>query len=251
MLELHQVCAGYAGKPVLRNLDLTVAPEQVTAIIGPNGCGKSTLLKTVAGLLPLQSGKILLDGSDLTAMTGQQRAQRIAYLSQSRPIPDITVERLVLHGRFPYLGYPRKYRQADYEAAAAAIRRMALEPLADHPLTSLSGGMRQKVYIAMALAQDTPTILMDEPTTFLDIGHQKQMMQTARELASQGKAVVLVLHDLPMALETADRLVLMQDGQIVLTGDAQTLFDSGMLNQVFGVTVQRTETPHGWKYYFA
>ena len=109
----------------------------------------------------------------------------------------------------------------------------------------------QTVYIAMALAQDTPTILMDEPTTFLDIGHQKQMMQTARELASQGKAVVLVLHDLPMALETADRLVLMQDGQIVLTGDAQTLFDSGMLNQVFGVTVQRTETPHGWKYYFA
>ena len=251
MLELRHITAGYPNCAVLEDLTLTLHPGQVSILVGPNGCGKSTLLKTLAGILPLQEGNILLDGTDLSTLSGQQRAQQIAYLPQNRPVPDITVERMILHGRFPYLGYPRKYRAEDYAAAQAAMARMEISDLAKQPVASLSGGTRQKVYIAMALAQDTPVILMDEPTTFLDIGHQIQMMDTARTLAKQGKTVVLVLHDLPMAMEYADRLILMQSGKISAADAPEAVFNTGKLTEVFGVAMQRTMTQHGWKYYFA
>lgn len=250
MLKITDLTAGYGGKPVLRNLDLTLQPGQVNILIGPNGCGKSTLLKTIAGLLPY-GGAMQLDRAELSSLDHRTRAQKIAYLPQNRPVPDITAERLVLHGRFPYLGYPRKYRKEDHEAAQAALVQMGIADLAQTNVADLSGGTRQKVYIAMALAQNTPVILLDEPTTFLDIGHQMQIMETVRSLADQGKTVLMILHDLPMAMQNADRLLLLQEGNLVSSGSPEELFASGQLNRVFGVQMQRTQTPHGWKYYFA
>ena len=249
MLEIQNLTAGYPGKPVLDSVSMTIPEGAVTVIAGPNGCGKSTLLKALAGILP-PKGEIRLDGQPLVGLPSRELAQKIAYLPQNRQTPEITAQRLVLHGRFPYLSYPRRYRAEDFRIAREAMERMGVGELAERPLSTLSGGQRQKVYIAMALAQDTPVILLDEPNTFLDISHQMQMMAQARLLADGGKTVVLVLHDLVMAMETADCLAVMQDGRVVTQGSAEKVFASGTLGQAFGVEVRRIQTPDGWKYFY-
>lgn len=250
MLEIKNLTAGYPGHPVLNGVSLAIPQGKVTVIAGPNGCGKSTLLKALAGILPTR-GELWLDGEPLDEKDSRRRAKQIAFLPQNRPIPEITVERLVLHGRFPYLCYPRRYRREDYAVAQQAMARMGIEELARRNVASLSGGQRQKAYIAMALAQDTPVILLDEPNTFLDIAHQLQMMQQALALAQSGKTVVLVLHDLAMALEYADMLVVMAEGKILCQGAPREVFGTGCLHQAFGVEVRRMQTPDGWKYYYA
>ena len=249
MLEIKHLTAGYGGKNVLQNLSFTIPAGKVTAVVGPNGCGKSTLLKVLAGILPGQ-GDLQLQGQNLNHLSSRQRAQKIAYLPQNRPVPEITAGRLVLHGRFPYLSYPRRYRREDNAAAEAAMARLGILDLKDRELTSLSGGQRQKVYLAMVLAQETAVVLLDEPNIYLDIAHQLQLMTLARLLAAEGKAVVLVLHDLAMALETADHLAVMENGTLLCQGDAETVFASGALQQAFGVAVNRLQTPDGWRYYY-
>lgn len=249
MLEVNQLNAGYPGRPVLRNLNVSFPSGQVTAILGPNGCGKSTLLKAICGILPVRQGSIRLDGQDLGGLDPKKLAQKVAYLSQSRQVPDITVRRLVLHGRFPYLSYPRRYREADYAAVNAAMEQMGITGLADSKLQQLSGGQRQKAYIAMALAQRTDVILLDEPTTYLDIRHQMRMLSYARELAGEGKTVVLVVHDISQALQTAGQVVLMAEGQVVLSGTPEEIAASGQIEGVFGVKLGRVLTDTGWRYY--
>lgn len=249
MLKICNLTAGYPGNKVLSDISLTIPKGKITVIVGPNGCGKSTLLKALAGIIPSQ-GRIELEGRALDGKDSRKWAQAIAYLPQNRSVPEITVERLVLHGRFPYLSYPRRYRREDHQIAREAMARMGIEDLAHRNLTTLSGGQRQKAYIAMALAQDTPVILLDEPNTFLDIAHQMQMMIQARALAGAGKTVVLVLHDLTMALEYADHLVVLSQGQILCQGDAETVFSSRCLKEAFAVDVSRTQTAEGWKYYY-
>lgn len=249
MFEIQNLSSGYPNHPVLQNISLTFPKGSVTVIAGPNGCGKSTLLKALAGILP-SSGSLTLSREDLGQLTPREMARRIAYLPQNRTVPEITARRLVLHGRFPYLSYPRRYRREDEDIADAAMKRLGIEDLAQRSLVSLSGGQRQKVYIAMALAQDTPVVLLDEPNTYLDIAHQIRMMELARLLAEEGKAVVLVLHDLTMALEWADRLVVMGEGTVLTQGTPEEVFQSGCLSQAFGVTVNRMETEQGWKYYY-
>ena len=249
MLEVKSLCAGYSDTHVLEHVDFRIPSGKVTVILGPNGCGKSTLLKALCGIIPADSGQVVLDGENILTLPQRQLAQRVAYLAQSRQIPDITVERLVLHGRFPYLGYPRRYRKEDYAIADAAMKTMGVAELADELVQNLSGGQRQKVYIAMALAQDTPVILLDEPTTYLDISHQLQLMQQARMLAAQGKTVVMIIHDLPHAFQTADHMILMRDGKIVADGTPEQIYASGMISSVFGVRLCRTGTEGGWRYY--
>lgn len=249
MLEIQNLCSGYGEREVLHDISLTARAGQVTVIVGPNGCGKSTLLKTICGIQPVTAGQVLLDDEKLLALSRNLLAQRTAYLAQSRQVPDITVERLVLHGRFPYLGYPRRYRKEDYAIADAAMKTMGVAELADELVQNLSGGQRQKVYIAMALVQDTPVILLDEPTTYLDISHQLQLMQQARMLAAQGKTVVMIIHDLPHAFQTADHMILMRDGKIVADGTPEQIYASGMISSVFGVRLCRTGTEGGWRYY--
>lgn len=249
MVEIKDLCAGYAGKPVIRHIDLAIPDGKVTVLLGPNGCGKSTLLKAACGILPVEAGQVLMNGRDVLTLPPRQLARQMAYLAQSRQIPDITAYRLVLHGRFPYLGYPRRYRKEDHAAARAAMEQMGIWSLADTLLEKLSGGQRQKVYIAMALAQETPVVLLDEPTTYLDISHQLQLMHHAKLLAEQGKTVLMIIHDLPHAFQTADKLVLMEAGRIVAQGTPEEIYSAECIPRIFRVKLGRAATESGWRYY--
>lgn len=249
MIELSGLRGGYPGREVLHGVDLQFVPGEVLVLLGPNGCGKSTLLRTALGLLPKIGGEIRVDGLPIGQLSPRQIAQKAAYLPQARTVPNITARRMVLHGRFPYLTYPRRYRAEDYEIAGRALEWVDAGELGDCPLNELSGGQRQKIYLAMALAQDTETILMDEPTTYLDIRHQLEVMELAHRLAGQGKAVVLVLHDLCLAMQSADRLAVLAQGRILRTGTPDALFESGILNRTMGIELCRTATVDGWRYY--
>lgn len=250
MIELVNVCAGYDGEEVLHQINLKIHPGKITVLIGPNGCGKSTLLKALVRLNPHSSGEIRVDGLGIGDYDSAGLARKVAYLPQKRNVPDISVLKMVLHGRFPYLKYPRRYRAADMNAARKALQWVGLEHFAEENLNRLSGGNQQKVYIAMALAQDTPVILMDEPTTYLDISYQIRVMELARRLAADGKAVVLVLHDLSLALQNADFVGVMSKGEMVRYGTVEEIFESEVLDEVFDVKVRRMEMNGEWRYYY-
>ncbi|NBI68797.1 ABC transporter ATP-binding protein [Pseudoflavonifractor sp. 60] len=250
MIELNQLRAGYPGRTVLEGVDLDFRPGQVLAVLGPNGCGKSTLLRTANGLLARVGGEILLDGLPLERLTVREVARKVAYLPQSRTVPSITAGRMVLHGRFPYLSYPRRYRREDHEMVRRALDWAGAAELASRPLPQLSGGQRQKIYLAMALAQDTETILMDEPTTYLDVSCQLEVMALSRRLAEEGRAVVMVLHDLCLAMRYAHRLALFQDGRLLCTGTPEELFCGAELERTMGVGLGRVQTEEGWRYFY-
>lgn len=249
MMELREVTAGYGGADVVKGISLRFQPGEVTVLAGPNGCGKSTLLRAAARLLPLSGGQVLVDGADTAGWSSRTFARQAALLPQSRPMPEITVEALVLHGRFPYLGYPRRYSREDREAARQAMERTGVAGLEGVPMAHLSGGQRQKVYLAMALAQDTPVLLLDEPTTFLDIAHQLELAETARTLAEEGKAVVMVLHDLNLALSCAHRVAVLEEGQLRRVGAPEEIYASGVLEKVFQVRAHSVETAKGERQY--
>ncbi|MCI8421908.1 MAG: ABC transporter ATP-binding protein [Lawsonibacter sp.] len=250
MIALNHLTAGYPGRPVLSDVTLSFPPGEILVLAGPNGCGKSTLIRTALCLQPRLGGEILYDGVPAETLPPRKLAQRAAYLAQSRQVPNITAGRMVLHGRFPYLSYPRRYSPRDREIARQALARVDGAELAPRPMPQLSGGQRQKVYLAMVLAQDTQTVFLDEPTTYLDPRHQLEVMETARWLAGQGKAVVLVLHDLCLALRTADRLALLDRGGLVYLDTPEAVFSSGTLAQVFGVRLGRIDTPEGPRYFY-
>ena len=250
MIEFHNVCAGYHDTEVLHNINVTLERGKVTIIVGPNGCGKSTLLKSLIRLNPHSSGNILVNGINIEQYNSKRLAKEIAYLPQNRNVAEITVLKMVLHGRFPYLSYPRRYKKEDIEKATEALRWAGIEDLAEKNMSSLSGGTRQKVYIAMAIAQDTPVILMDEPTSFLDISHQLRLMELAKELAKKGKAVVLVLHDLSLAMRIADVMVVMKEGRILQIGIPKEIYRENVLQEAFDVKTIQVETENGIQYLF-
>ncbi|MEQ2519863.1 ABC transporter ATP-binding protein [Ruthenibacterium sp. CLA-JM-H11] len=249
MIELQNLTAGYREHAVLEHVDLCFPEGNVTVLLGPNGCGKSTLLKTALGLLPPLEGQILYDGTPLSELAPVQVARRAAYMAQSRGIPNIEARRMVLHGRFPYLPFPRRYRKSDHEAVDRALQQADALELAHCRMEELSGGQRQKIYLAMALAQQTKTIFMDEPTTWLDVRHQMEVMRTAKDLAAAGKAVVLVSHDLCLALRTADRVALLSQGRLVQVDTPLHVYESGTLDKVFGVHVCRVCVNGTWQYF--
>lgn len=248
MIELCALRVGYEGVEKLHGVSLRCPEGRITALIGPNGSGKSTLLKAVAGLLPCMSGTVLLGGEENTRLPRQKLAQALAYLPQSRNIPDISVRRMVLHGRFPYLGYPRRYRPEDYAIVDSALKQTGMYSHSNALMSRLSGGERQKVYLAMAIAQDTPIVLLDEPTTYLDIGHQLWVLQMMEDLKSAGKTVVVVLHDLNLALRCADSVALLEEGSLVAADTPENLAESGLIDRVFRVSteacVDRDKNPH-------
>ena len=250
MIQLRDLSAGYGGRDVVRGVTLDFPPGRVLALLGPNGCGKSTLLRAALGLLPRSGGQVLLDGAPLESLSPRRRALMAAYLPQSRPTPNITAYKMVLHGRFPHLSYPRRCREEDYEAADRALRWADAADVAPRPMGELSGGQRQKVYLAMALAQQAPTLLMDEPTTFLDVGHQLEVMAAARRLAQEGRAVVMAVHDLPLAMRGADDIALLDGGRLAAWGTAEEVYASGALDRAFGVALRRVATQSGWQYYY-
>ncbi len=250
MIEFRNVCAGYYSTEVLHHITVTLERGKVTVIVGPNGCGKSTLLKSLIRLNPHSSGDILVNGMNIEQYHSKRLAKEIAYLPQNRNVPEITVLKMVLHGRFPYLSYPRRYKKEDVEKAREALHWAGIEDLAEKNMSSLSGGTRQKVYIAMAIAQDTPVILMDEPTSFLDISHQLRLMELAKELARKGKAVVLVLHDLSLAMRIADVMVVMKEGKILQIGSPKEIYQSDVLQKAFDVKTIQVSTENGIQYLF-
>ena len=249
MIELHKLAAGYPERRVLERVSLQFPDGQITVLAGPNASGKTTLLRTVLGLEPRLEGEIFLDGTAQTDLTARELALRVSYLPQSRPVPNIAAGRMVLHGRFPHLGYPRRYRPEDWAMAKAALREAGAEELERQLMSRLSGGQRQRVYLAMLLAQDTRNVLLDEPTTNLDVAHQFRLLNCARRLADQGRAVVLVLHDLCLSLRWADQLAVLDSGRLLMAERPERVFSCGILVRVFEVNVRRFQTPNGWQYF--
>lgn len=248
MVEVQNLYVRYGKTTVLHNVSATFGSGRVTGLIGPNGCGKSTLLKSITGLCVPVSGRVLLEGEDLSVLTRRETALRAACLPQSRNVPDLTALRMVLHGRFPHLTYPRRYRSEDYETARQALERVGAGELADRSLKELSGGQRQKVYLAMTLAQDTPVVLLDEPTTYLDISGQLEILRFSRALAQMGKTVVLVNHDLDAVLHWSDDILLLCEGRVAASGTPEELVRSGALERTFHVTLLPADTPGGRRY---
>ena len=241
MLELNRISAGYGKQTVLDGISVDFEKGKLTSIIGVNGCGKSTLLKAILGILSLSNGEIFIDGENLLTISRNEIAKKIAYLSQGKNIPDMTVEQMVLHGRFPYLSYPRRYSSHDREVAIKAMEIVGVAEFAHKPLYSLSGGMRQNAYIAMALAQDTDYILLDEPTTYLDIAHQLELMRLLKQLSDNGKGIVTVMHDLPLAFDFSDTLTVMNNGGIIACGTPSELCNLPIIEDIFGVKIKQMQ----------
>ena len=236
MIELRELCAGYGGREILHRISLTFAPGQVYGIIGPNGCGKSTLLRCITGLHPLSSGTVLLDGADLRGLTPIQTARRVAYLPQSRNVPAISAGRLALHGRFAHLSYPRRYRREDGEITRRALEWTGAADFASRNMQELSGGQRQRVYLAMALAQDTRVLFLDEPTTYLDIRYQLQILKLIRQLNREyGITIVMVLHDINQSLYYSDEIVAMKDGKMIAHGLPEEILTGELVREVYDV----------------
>ena len=250
MIELHHICAGYGSHTVLQDICASFEKGQLTSIIGINGCGKSTLLKTILNMVSPTDGNVTIDGVNLAQMNRRAIAQKAAYLAQEKNTPDMTVEQMVLHGRFPYLEYPRHYTSRDHQIVRDAMAQMGITQFSHKPLHTLSGGMRQNAYIAMALAQSTDYILMDEPTTFLDIPHQLALMKTLRGLADGGKGIITVMHDLPMAFSFSHRILVLHDGQVICCDSPENICTRGIVESIFGVTVVPSENRLSYHYQY-
>ena len=248
MIELNRISAGYGRKTVLKDVSAAFEKGKLTSIIGVNGCGKSTLLKTILGIVPINNGDVTIDGTSLKGMNRNDISRRIAYLLQGKSTPDMTVEQLVLHGRFPHLSYPRRYSKHDYEIAIDAMKQMGIAQYAKKSLHTLSGGMRQNTYIAMALAQETDYVLLDEPTTYLDIAHQLELMKILRSFADSGKGIVAVMHDLPMAFTFSDKIILINDGGIVDDDLPENIYGQNVIDKVFGVALARSKEGRSYSY---
>lgn len=237
MIELHHVTAGYGDKPVLHDITAAFQSGELTVIIGPNGSGKSTLAALCMGLVRPIEGKVRWNGRDLQSIPVKERAVTAGLLSQEHPVPSLSVRRLVMHGRFSQVPWPRTYADDDKVLADRALERAGIMDLADCSVAELSGGQRQKAYLAMLLNQDPEMMFFDEPATFLDLPSQKHLEMTMRSLAREGHGVIAVVHDLNTALKLADRILVMEKGQIRFGGTPEQLLASAIPQEVFGARI--------------
>ncbi|QXE36285.1 ABC transporter ATP-binding protein [Streptomyces sp. GMY02] len=227
----------YEDRTVVHELELAVPDGQVTVIVGPNACGKSTTLRALGRLLKPRGGSVLLDGTELAKIPTKRIARSIGLLPQSPVAPEaITVADLVARGRQPHQHWWQQWSDEDERAVTEAMARTDVSALADRPVDELSGGQRQRVWIAMALAQETDLLLLDEPTTFLDIAHQVEVLDLVRRLNhEQGRTVVIVLHDLNQAARYADHLVAMKSGRVIAEGAPGEVVTAELVREVFGL----------------
>lgn len=247
MIRLEHISFSYGEGFSLEDISLEVRPKELISIVGPNGSGKSTLLKLCTGQLSPKEGSVFIRDERLSQMKARQIAKEISYLSQNGLVSDLTVEEVVLHGRFPYTAFPHRYGSRDREYARMAMEQMDLLPMSQLPLSSLSGGERQKAMIAMALCQDSKAIFMDEPTAFLDPYHRLTLMEKLKSLSDGGKSVVCVLHDLPLALQFSHKIAVMEKGKSIFFGTAQEALECDALTRVFGIEIKQSND--GFYYY--
>ncbi|GAB2958107.1 ABC transporter ATP-binding protein [Micromonospora polyrhachis] len=234
-LEASHLTLAYESRQVAHDLDVPVPDGAVTVILGPNACGKSTLLRALARLLRPSAGRVLLHGQDVQRLAPKELARRLGLLPQSSVAPfGITVADLVGRGRFPHQRMLQQWSLADEEAVKRAMVATGVTELADRAVEELSGGQRQRVWIAMLLAQDTPVMLLDEPTTYLDISHQLEVLELCRRLnREEGRTLVLVLHDLNQAARFADHLIVMREGAVAAAGAPSEVLTEQLLRDVF------------------
>ncbi|WBU38036.1 ABC transporter ATP-binding protein [Homoserinibacter sp. YIM 151385] len=244
-LEAQRVTLAYGDRTVADALDLRVAPGRVTAIVGPNGCGKSTLLRALARLIAPKTGEVLLDGAAIHGGHSKEIARVLGLLPQSPVAPEgIAVADLVGRGRTPHQKLLARWSAEDYDAVAAALEATGTTELADRSVDELSGGQRQRVWIAMALAQQTDILLLDEPTTFLDVAHQVEVLDLLAELNHErGTTVVMVLHDLNLAARYADELVVISEGRVHAQGAPGDIITADTVREVFGLDSRILEDP--------
>ena len=237
VLSAENLVLAYEKADVIHGLDLSIERGSVTALIGPNGCGKSTLLRGLARLMKPKEGGIYLDGKAIQKVPTKQIAKHLGLLPQSPDAPEgLTVRELVAQGRYPHQGFFQQWSKEDERALQAALETTTMLEFANRPLDSLSGGQRQRAWIAMTLAQETDTLLLDEPTTFLDLAYQIEVMDLLAGLNQrQGTSIVVVLHDLNQAARYADTLVIMKAGHIYAQGKPQEVMTSDNLKEVFGL----------------
>lgn len=235
-LRARGLSLGYGDRLVVEGLDLEIPHGALTAIVGPNACGKSTLLRSLVRLQPPRAGAVELDGRPVATWKAKEVARELGFLPQTALAPEgIRVEALVRRGRYAHQSVLGGWTPTDVDAVDRAMASAGVSDLADRLLTELSGGQRQRVWIAMVLAQETPYLLLDEPTTFLDIAHQYELLRLLRDLVDNGRTVVVVLHDLNQAARFADHVVAMREGRVVAHGAPADVVTADVVEQVFGM----------------
>lgn len=238
-LRTENLSISYGTQKVLDSLSLTLPAGKITALLGPNGCGKSTLLNCFSRLITPQSGTIMLDDQPLKELTSRQLARQLALLPQHHLTPEgITVRELVSYGRSPWLSLWGRLSAEDNTRIDIAMNQTQTHLLAERRLTELSGGQRQRAFLAMVLAQDTPVVLLDEPTTYLDINHQVELMRLMGELKTAGKSVIAVLHDLNQASRYCDHLVILANGRVIAQGTPEEVMKPELLKAVFSIEAE-------------
>ena len=238
MIELRDVSVGYNGKTAVRKLSLAIANKEWVVLIGPNGAGKTSVLRALCGLLSF-GGRIDLDGRDASSLRRRDLARLIAFVPQKPETPaELTVAEYVLLGRTPHIGYLSAEGRKDREVATRALARLELLPFVERSLGSLSGGELQRVVLARALAQEAPILLLDEPTSSLDLGRQQQVLELVDSLRTDGLTVVSTMHDLTLAGQFGDRLVLLKDGEVVAEGAPGDVLSESTLATHYGANVR-------------
>ncbi|GAA0829880.1 ABC transporter ATP-binding protein [Marinomonas arenicola] len=237
--------AGHGSKQILKDINLTIPDGKMTVLLGPNGSGKSTLLSTLARLISPMKGQVLLQGNNIAQLPTREVARQLGLLPQHTIVPeDLTVKDLVSRGRFPHQGFLKQWSKQDEAAVDHALAVTGTQELAERPVDSLSGGQRQRVWIAMVLAQETNLILLDEPTTFLDMRHQVELLEMLVDLVQQhGRTIVCVLHDLNLSLQYADHLIFLKEGEIRHTLSHPSHCNSKMVEEVFETQVLAVTHP--------
>ncbi|MGW1181933.1 ABC transporter ATP-binding protein [Streptomyces drozdowiczii] len=245
-LAARGITVGYGGRNVIEKLDVEIPSGVVTTIIGPNGCGKSTLLRTLTRLLKPAGGAVVLDGEDIARLRTRDVAKKLGLLPQSPVAPEgLTVSDLVARGRHPHQSWLRQWSSDDADVVRRALAMTGVSDLADRPVDSLSGGQRQRVWISMTLAQGTDLLLLDEPTTYLDLAHAIDVLDLVDDLHESGCTVVMVLHDLNLATRYSDNLVVMREGAILAQGHPRDVITAELLDEAFGLRAEVIEDPVG------
>jgi iron complex transport system ATP-binding protein len=245
LLSTRRLTLAYDGASIIMNLDLAIPAGKITTLVGPNGCGKSTLLRGLARLLKPRTGTVYLDGADIFKLSTKAVAKRLGILPQGPVAPEgLTVRDLVAQGRYPYQNWLQQWSKEDERLVEQALATTGMTPLADRALDTLSGGQRQRAWIAMALAQDTEILLLDEPTTFLDLAHQVEVLDLLYELnQTEGRTIVMVLHDLNQACRYADYLVAVREGQVWAEGVPAQVMTEAIVREVFGLECRIVTDP--------